>query len=61
MSDLSHAEALQDADELAHGREVELACDACGDAWTVHLADGEDLSYDDTLCPIAGCPGEGEV
>jgi hypothetical protein len=60
MSDLTHAEAMQDLEHFDHGREVELACDSCAECWTVHLADGEDLSYEDTFCPIAGCDGEGE-
>jgi hypothetical protein len=60
MSDLTHAEALQDAHQVAHGVEIELACDACAECWVVHLEDGEDLSYPDTVCPCAGCPGEGE-
>lgn len=41
-------------------RDVELACDECGEAWSVRILDGDDLTYEQTECPIAGCDGEGE-
>ena len=52
------AEAMQDA--ASQGREVTLACDACAEAWIVFVPEGDDVTYDDTVCPIAGCDGEGE-
>jgi hypothetical protein len=55
----SPAELLADA--AATGREVDLACDACEEAWTIFVREGEEYpTYEQTLCPAAGCSGEGE-
>lgn len=54
----SPAEALQDA--ATPVREVTLACDACAECWIVFVPEGEDITYDQTVCPDNRCDGEGE-
>jgi hypothetical protein len=54
----SAAEAMADA--ASTGREVTLACDACPEAWTVFVREGEDITYEQTVCPDNRCDGEGE-
>jgi hypothetical protein len=49
---------MQDA--ATQGREVTLACDACPESWIVFVPDGEDITYDQTICPDNRCSGEGE-
>jgi hypothetical protein len=56
---ISPDEALQDAWEQKHCHEVELACDLCPESWVVKVRYGEDLSHEDTRCPVRGCNGYG--
>jgi hypothetical protein len=58
----SPAEAMQDAHEERHaqGREVELGCDQCGECWLILVPEGEDITYEQTICPDNSCDGEGE-
>jgi hypothetical protein len=49
---------MQDA--ATQGREVTLACDACPESWIVFVPDGEDITYDQTICPDNRCSGKGE-
>jgi hypothetical protein len=49
------------ADAASTGIEVELACTSCGETFLVFVHHGEDVTTDQAECPIAGCPGEGEV
>jgi len=46
-------------DLMAKDREVELICQ-CGEAWIVHVFDGEDVTQDQAECPITDCDGTGE-
>lgn len=54
----SPAELLADAASI--GREVEMACDACEEAWIVFVPEGEFVTYEQTVCPDNSCSGEGE-
>jgi hypothetical protein len=49
------------ADAASKGAEVELGCSQCAETWIVFVHHGEDVTSDQAECPIAGCPGEGEV
>lgn len=54
----SPAEAMQDA--ATPVREVEFACSDCGETWTVHVLDGEDVTDKQAECPDSHCDGSGE-
>lgn len=54
----SPAEALADA--ASTGREIEMGCDQCGERWLIFVPEGEDITYDQTICPDNSCDGEGE-
>lgn len=52
---LPNTEAQQDTEP----RVVELVCGECGDAWTVLVPDGADLTDDQLSCPTSDCDGAG--
>jgi hypothetical protein len=54
----SPAELMHDAADP--GREVEIACTECGECWSVHVDDGEEITDDQAECPISDCDGFGE-
>jgi len=56
----TYADAMQDAYEFEHGREVTVECTSCPRRWSVHLHDGEEPSETDRECPMRGCDGYGE-
>ena len=56
----SATETQQDTLEQRDGHLVELACGECGDAWTVLVSAGADLTDAQVACPDRDCDGTGE-
>lgn len=55
----SGLDAMLDAAEQIDGREIDLGCPDCGEAWAVTVYEGEELTDDQLACPAEDCDGEG--